>query len=139
MWLFHLHSAVENTTFFPVFPLAESRAKVFCRLFLWNFKEKGINHFLGHSLLKKGGFPQKEAALFHKREPAMAGLVQRLFSNGRSLGILLSLFVTGQAPLLEPCVLLTLFHVAAVTGVIAVLGVERLEEAWGNAVVATGH
>ena len=29
IWLFHLHSAVENTAFFPVFPLAESTAKVF--------------------------------------------------------------------------------------------------------------
>ena len=40
MWLFHLHSAVENTAFFPVFPLAESTAKAFFRLSLWNFKEK---------------------------------------------------------------------------------------------------
>ena len=35
--------------FSPVFFLAEYRAKVFCRLFLWNFKEKNINHFLWHS------------------------------------------------------------------------------------------
>ena len=46
MWLFHLHSAVENTAFFPVFPLAESTAKAFFRLSLWNFKEKNINYFL---------------------------------------------------------------------------------------------
>ena len=67
------------------------------------------------------------------------GSVQRLFSNGRSLGILLSLFVAGQATLLEPCVLLTLFHMATVPGMIAVLGVERFEEARGDAVVATGR
>ena len=46
MWLFHLHSAVENTAFFPVFPLAGSAAKASFRLSLWNFKEKNINHFL---------------------------------------------------------------------------------------------
>ena len=46
MQLFHLHSMVKIQPFSPVFPLAESTAKVFCRLFLWNFKEKSINHFL---------------------------------------------------------------------------------------------
>ena len=30
----------ENTAFYLVFPLAESMAKAFCRLFLWNFKER---------------------------------------------------------------------------------------------------
>ena len=40
MWLFHLHSTVKNTAFFPVFPLAEFMAKVFCWRFLWSFKEK---------------------------------------------------------------------------------------------------
>ena len=39
--------------FSPVFPLAESSAKAFCRLFLWNFKEKSINRFLWHSPLRK--------------------------------------------------------------------------------------
>ena len=52
MWLFHLHSMVKIQPFSPVFPLAESTAKVFCRLFLWNFEEKSINHFLWYSLLK---------------------------------------------------------------------------------------
>ena len=47
--------------------------------------------------------------------------------------------MAGQATLLEPCVLLTLFHMATVAGMIAVLGVERFEEARGDAVVATGH
>ena len=51
MWLFHLHSAVKIQPFSPVFPLAESIAKAFCRLFLWNFKEKSINPFLWCSLL----------------------------------------------------------------------------------------
>ena len=40
-------------SFYPIFPLAESGAKVFCWLFLWNFKEKGTKHFLGHSLFIK--------------------------------------------------------------------------------------
>mgnify|MGYP000155175369 CR=1 FL=1 len=40
MWLFHLHSAVEHTASFPVFPLARTTAKAFCRLSLWSFKEK---------------------------------------------------------------------------------------------------
>ena len=82
---------------------------------------------------EKRRLPFVESRLVHRREPAMAGgSVQRLFSNGRSLGILLSLFVAGQATLLEPCVLLTLFHMATVAGMIAVLGVERFEEARGR-------
>ena len=48
--LFHLHSVVKIQPFSPVFLLAEYRAKAFCRLSLWNFKEKSINHFLEHSL-----------------------------------------------------------------------------------------
>ncbi|WP_302553726.1 hypothetical protein, partial [uncultured Bilophila sp.] len=36
--------------FSPVFPLAESIVEAFFWLFLWNFKEKSTNHFLGHSL-----------------------------------------------------------------------------------------
>ena len=39
-----------NAAFFSNFPLAESITKEFCWLFLWNFKEKSINHFLWHSL-----------------------------------------------------------------------------------------
>ena len=35
----------ENTPFSPVFPLAGATDKAFCRLSLWNFKEKSINHF----------------------------------------------------------------------------------------------
>ena len=50
MWLFHLHKAVKNIAFFSVFPLAEFMAEAFCWLFPWNFKEKGISHFLWHSL-----------------------------------------------------------------------------------------
>ena len=37
----------------PVFPLAESIAKAFGWLFLWNFKEKSISRFLWHSLREK--------------------------------------------------------------------------------------
>ena len=54
LWLFHLHSVVKIQPFSPVFLLAEYRAKAFCRLSLWNFKEKSINHFLEHSLLERG-------------------------------------------------------------------------------------
>ena len=43
--LFHLHSAVKIQPFSPVFPLAGATAKAFCRLSLWSFKEKSINHF----------------------------------------------------------------------------------------------
>ena len=52
MWLLHLHSAVKMQPFSPVFPLAESTANAFCRLILWNFKEKNISHFLWHSQRK---------------------------------------------------------------------------------------
>ncbi len=50
IWLLHLHNTVKMQPFSPDFPLVESIAKAFCRLFLYNFKEKSINHFLGHSL-----------------------------------------------------------------------------------------
>ena len=60
MRLFHLHSGVKIQPFFlsffllsPVFPLAESIAKAFGWLFLWNFKEKSISRFLWHSLREK--------------------------------------------------------------------------------------
>ena len=36
----------EKYSLFSVFPLAGSTAKAFCRLSLWSFKEKSINHFL---------------------------------------------------------------------------------------------
>ena len=39
-----------NAAFFFNFPLAESITEEFCWLFLCNFKEKSINHFLWHSL-----------------------------------------------------------------------------------------
>ena len=52
MWLLHLHSAMKMQPFSPVFPLAESTANAFCRLILWNFKEKNISHFLWHSQRK---------------------------------------------------------------------------------------
>ena len=40
LWLFCLHNIVKIQPFYPVFPLAGSTSKAFCRLFLWNFKEK---------------------------------------------------------------------------------------------------
>ena len=46
LWLFHLHSALKIQPFSPVFLLAGATDKAFCRLSLWSFKEKSINHFL---------------------------------------------------------------------------------------------
>ena len=71
MWLFHLHSAVKSISklrsayrtefylhntvkrqpFSPGFPLADFMAEAFFRLFLWNFKEKSINLFLGRVVI----------------------------------------------------------------------------------------
>ena len=51
MWLFHLHSAVKRHPFSQDFPLTESIAKAFFRLFLWHFKEKSINPFLGRVVI----------------------------------------------------------------------------------------
>ena len=45
-WLFYLRSMVEIQAFYPVLPSAKSMTKAFCWLFLWNFREKSINHFL---------------------------------------------------------------------------------------------
>ena len=50
---FCLRSMVNIRPFSPVFPLAEPVAKAFCRLFLWNSKEKSVSHFLWHSHWKK--------------------------------------------------------------------------------------
>ena len=44
-----------NTTFFPVFPLAGSTAKVFCQLSLWNFKEKTSTVFYNTAFCKGVG------------------------------------------------------------------------------------
>ena len=51
MWLFHLHSTVKRQPFSPIFPLAGSMADAFGWLFLWNFKEKSINQFLGRVVI----------------------------------------------------------------------------------------
>ena len=40
LWLFCLHNIVKIQPFYPVFPLVGATSKAFCRLFLWNFKEK---------------------------------------------------------------------------------------------------
>ena len=45
LWLFHLHSAMKIQPFFPVFPLAGSTTKAFCRLSLWSFKKKSSTIF----------------------------------------------------------------------------------------------
>ena len=53
IWLLHLYNIVKIQTFSQSFPLTEFIAKAFCRLFLWNFKEKSINRFLWHSPSRK--------------------------------------------------------------------------------------
>ena len=45
MWLFYLYCTIKIRLFYLVFPLAESMAKAFCWLFLWNFKEKASTIF----------------------------------------------------------------------------------------------
>ena len=77
IWLLHLYNTVKIQTFSQDFPLAESIAKAFCRLSLWNFKEKSINHFLGHSLsyttefLHRFGLRLEDGAFSpYKRTPA---------------------------------------------------------------------
>ena len=90
VWLFHLHSTVKRQPFSPVFPLAESITEAFFWLFLWNFKEKSINHFLGHSLWNlKGGtgscwlwrsLEEKGGVFFRGREDGRPGK-QRLASR----------------------------------------------------------
>ncbi len=42
----HLHSTVKIQPFLQFSPLADFMAEAFYRLFPWDFKEKGINHFL---------------------------------------------------------------------------------------------
>ena len=66
MWLLYLHSTVEIQPFSPVFPLAESIAKVFCRLSLWRFKEKSINHFYNTAFKKESAIPYETAFLLWK-------------------------------------------------------------------------
>ena len=87
--------------------------------------------------MKNGSSPRGKLPVVFWGSPS--AVLQGLFGDGGSVRVLLGLFVTGQAALLEPYVLLALFHVAAVAGMIAVLGVERLEEARRDAVVATGN
>ena len=62
MWLFHPHSAVKMQPFYPIFPVAESTANVFCWLFLWSCKEKSINHFLWYSLPFPAGTDSRRTA-----------------------------------------------------------------------------
>ena len=50
--LFHFRSTVKIRPFFPIFLLAESTAKAFCRLILFDFKKKSINHFLWHNFIQ---------------------------------------------------------------------------------------
>ena len=50
MWLFYLYCTVTIRLFYLVFPLAESMAKAFCWLFLWNFKEKASTIFYDTAL-----------------------------------------------------------------------------------------
>ena len=65
MCLLHPHSTMDIQPFSPVFPLADFMAEVFCWLFHWNFKEKGINHFPWHSLKFKTRSPRHWTAQIH--------------------------------------------------------------------------
>ena len=48
MWLFYLYGVV-NIELFSSFSLGEFRAEGLYWLFLWNFKEESISHFLWHA------------------------------------------------------------------------------------------
>ena len=80
MWLFHPHSAVKIQPFYPVFPLAESIADVFCRLFLWSCKEKSINHFYDTAFL----FPPERTPV---AQPPHQSKFLRVGVRGRALFI----------------------------------------------------
>ena len=56
--LFHFRSTVKIRPFSPVFPLAESTAKAFCRLILFDFEKKASTVFYDTTLYKYplGGF-----------------------------------------------------------------------------------
>ncbi|WP_302554741.1 hypothetical protein, partial [uncultured Bilophila sp.] len=56
LWLFYLHSAVKIQPFSPVFPLAGFTDKAFCRLSLWNFKEKVLTIFYNTAFLFCGAW-----------------------------------------------------------------------------------
>ncbi len=95
MWLFHLHSAVENTAFFPVFPLAESTAKAFFRLSLWNFKEKTSIFFYNTAILLVTPLEFRESASHFlmarpsktsgKRMIPLRAITQKSRSRGRGI------------------------------------------------------
>lgn len=57
MWLFHLHRAVKNMAFFPVFPSAWATAKAFFRLSIWSFKEKASTFFFNTAFRKSSPSP----------------------------------------------------------------------------------
>ena len=63
MWLLHLHSTMGIQPFSPVFPLAESKVKVFFRLFLWSLKEKTSTVFYGTAFEKRFLSPPNFRAL----------------------------------------------------------------------------
>ena len=63
VWLFHLHSTVKRQPFSPVFPLAESKVRAFCRLFLWNFKKKHQPFSMAQPLKKGSTSPPNFQAL----------------------------------------------------------------------------
>ncbi len=99
----------ENTAFYPVFPLAGATAKAFCRLSLWNFKEKASTIFYntafknsprtggndghrpfiraGQTLLTRGKFPAKpekrtsEAAPYRERPSFLSNAPRLCFTS----------------------------------------------------------
>ena len=95
MWLFHLHSAVKNRAFFPVFPLAGSTAKAFFRLSLWNFKEKTSIFFYNTAILLVTPLEFRESASHFlmarpsktsgKRMLPLRAITQKSRSRGRGI------------------------------------------------------
>ena len=82
------HSVVKIQPFPSVFPLAKPMVKAFCWLFLWNFKEKSISHFLGHSLAIKSIFQLREIQneIFNSSKGRMPQNGQKRFSPKNKQG-----------------------------------------------------
>ena len=92
IWLLHLYNAVKMQTFSQDFPLAESRAKAFCRLSLWNFKEKTAIIFYDTAFpIQRNsctglGFASKTAPFLHIKELLPHGLPTSQSFCGRGFG-----------------------------------------------------
>ena len=77
MWLFYLYSTVKIRLLYLVFPLAESIAKAFCWLFLWNFKEKASTIFYDTALFLE--ILKEQPIKFPNMEPSSGKWRKRLY------------------------------------------------------------